>query len=296
MSFHHVLLLESIQKDAFELLEKNVKTISGISFEHASIDAIVTRGKGQVDAALIESLPNLKLIVRCGVGLNNIDVATANARNIEVLNTPGLNAATVAEHTIGLMIALQRQLYQNIVATKNDDWTIRNQYGGDELRGKTLGILGLGDIGQRVAKIATAFEMNVVYWNRSRKAVDYDFYSLEEVLSQSDILSIHLPLTQKTEALLDTEKIDLCSPNILIINTARAEIIAPTALLQALSTNKIKGYAADVPRSQSDIESELSQFDQVLLTPHIASLTARTYRDICMMGVQHVLGHFGLIR
>ena len=129
-----VLLLESIHDDALRLLEEHVRIV----FEESApsdIDVIVTRGKGQVNAQLIQYLPNLKVIARCGVGLNNIDLQMAKSKNIAVLNTPGLNAATVAEHTNGLMLTLQRQLTKNIKATKQDDWQIRNQYGGDELRG-----------------------------------------------------------------------------------------------------------------------------------------------------------------
>ncbi|MEM1325368.1 MAG: NAD(P)-dependent oxidoreductase [Bacteroidota bacterium] len=283
-----VLLLESIHEDAHQILAQQ-STVVTAEYNPTAVDAIITRGKGQVNADLIHQLPNLKVIARCGVGLNNVDLESARAKGLEVLNTPGLNAATVAEHTIGLMLMLQRQLYRNIAATKQGDWQIRNQYGGDELRGKTLGILGMGDIGQRVAKIATALEMNVVYWNRSAKDVYYDRLSLENVLIDSDIISIHLPLTEETRYLLDQEKLALCHRNVLIINTARAEIIEPNALLEALQNDKIKGYAADVPRSQSNIEKQLYTLDQVLLTPHIASLTARTYRDICVTSAVNVL-------
>lgn len=166
MGKQNVLLLETIAESAHSLLEQHGQVFladspySGgeIAAQHP-IHAIVTRGKGDVSQQLIDQCPDLKVIARCGVGLDNVDVPHATKKGVKVLNTPGANAATVAEHTIALMLMLQRHLYQSVQAVKANDWGYRTQYQGDELNGKRLGILGLGNIGSRVAQIAQALGM-----------------------------------------------------------------------------------------------------------------------------------------
>lgn len=285
-----VLLLESIAEPAHQLLAQHAQIYMPTDLKNeVPINAIITRGKGQVNRALIDAHPNLKVVARCGVGLNNIDVEYAQSKGIEILNTPGLNAASVAEHTIALLLNLQRHIHQSVQATKNDYWDFRNTYQGDEVRGKTLGILGMGNIGRRVAKIAAALELQVVYWDRMEQEVPFRFLSFEEVLQEADILSLHLPLTKETTAILGQDQLMNLPKKPLLLNTARAELINTTALVQALEHQHISGYAADVARSGTAAEKRLLQLEQVLITPHIASLTARTYEEICMTAVRKVL-------
>jgi D-3-phosphoglycerate dehydrogenase len=167
-----VLLLESVSRQADKLLKAQVKVSEAASpdsggeiAQSAAIHGIVTRGKGDVNRQLIGQCPDLEVIARCGVGLDNIDVDFATRRGIKVVNAPGSNADTVAEHTLGLMLMLQRHLYPSVAAVKNRDWDFRKGYQGDEIRGKTLGILGMGNIGKKVAKLASVFGMNVIYWD-----------------------------------------------------------------------------------------------------------------------------------
>ena len=155
-----VLLLETISEEAHFLLKQRCEIV-GPNFpdgpeDHGEVKAIITRGKGNVNSSLIEKCKSLRAIARCGVGLDNIDVGFASKLDIPVLNTPGMNADTVAEHTIALILMLVRQMSQSISEVQNGNWQFRKNYGGDEVRGKKLGILGLGSIGNKVAVIARA--------------------------------------------------------------------------------------------------------------------------------------------
>lgn len=297
---HKILLLETIAKDAMNLLEsaEDIEILTGYD-EHSlqqvisnqQINGIITRGKGQVNEALISSFPELKTITRCGVGLDNVDVDFATKRNIKVVNAPGSNSATIAEHTISLMLMLQRNLYRSINEVKAGNWDWRKQFTGDEINGKTLGILGLGNIGKRVAKIAEVMGMNIVYWNLFEEKVPYKFLPLEEVLKTSDIVTLHLPLTPDTANLINTQRLELMKPSAILINTARGGIIDQKAVAEALTNGKLGGFGADVlieepPRAADE---ELVNHPNSLITAHVGSLTARTYTEMCVSTVKNTL-------
>jgi D-3-phosphoglycerate dehydrogenase / 2-oxoglutarate reductase len=248
-----VLLLETIADDALTILQDHVNVYTGYddaslksALENQEIQAVITRGKGQINKALMEAIPALQVAARCGVGLDNVDVQEATARNIMVINAPGSNAATIAEHTLSLMLMLIRNMYESVAQVKQDNWNWRNQYAGDELNGKTLGVLGMGNIGKRVAKLGEAFGMNVLYWSRSPQELPYSYLPLNEVLQQSDVVSLHLPFTKETGTIIGAEQLSLMKPNSLLINTARGALIDHEALLSALNEQKISGFAADV--------------------------------------------------
>ncbi len=259
----------------------------------APIRAIITRGKGRVDRELLDACPQLEVIARVGVGLDNVDVAYATEMGVRVINLPGSNAATVAEHTFGLMLSLQRRIHQAINEVKADNWAYRLAYGGDELRGKTLAILGRGNVGKSVAKLATAFQMKVLFLARPQvqsKDVKRDERGIQLLLEQADLLSLHLPLTEGTRHLLNEVTLKHCKPGALIVNTARGEIIDHAALLRALRSGAIGGYAADVMSTDQRAESgTLLQLPQVLVTPHMASLTKLTFVDMCEQSVRNLL-------
>ena len=292
----NILLLESVSPEAMDILLASGKVFpSGTPDEgHAlaarqSIHAIVTRGKGRVDAGLISMCPELKVIVRCGVGLDNIDVGQASERGIMVVNAPGSNAATVAEHTIALMLMLQRNLFHSVNAVRKSRWDFRNGYRGDEIGGKTLGILGLGSIGSRVAALASAFGMRVFYWSKTAAGNPYTYLPLEEVLTRSDLLSIHLPLTPDTHHLIGKRELEQMPGHALLINTARGALIDEEALTAALLNEEIGGFAADVLETEPPGKNNpLLKMPNVLITPHSASLTATTYNNMCVAAVKNV--------
>ncbi|MEL6943930.1 MAG: hydroxyacid dehydrogenase [Bacteroidota bacterium] len=294
----NILLLESITEEALAILKDSSNVfVSSTPFsggeiaEKHNIHAIVTRGKGDVSQELITKCPDLQIIARCGVGLDNVDVEFASQQNVKVVNAPGSNADTVAEHTLALMLSLQRNLYNSIHAVKNDDWNFRKNYKGDEIRGKTLGILGLGDIGRKVAALASVFGMKVIYWGKKAKESPYTFMShLDQLLEQADILSIHLPLVEGTKTLIDKKALQKMQKHALIINTSRGAIIDQNALIDALQSNEIGGFAADVLATEPpDANSPLLQLDNVLITPHAASLTATTYNQMCVLTVKNTI-------
>ncbi|WP_235298746.1 2-hydroxyacid dehydrogenase [Portibacter marinus] len=255
-----------------------------------ALHAIVARGKSIVDQHLIKSLPNLQVISKCGVGLDSIDVDFASSNGIQVLNTPGVNSDSVAEHTLSFILMLQRKMHTASSEVRKGNWNYRNQYSGDEIRDKTLGILGMGEIGQRVATLATCFGMKVQYWNRSEKSVPYGFRSLEQLIETSDIISIHLPLSPATKGLINKESIRKMKKGVLLINTARNGIIEENALIDSLKSGSIGGYAADVPFvDPPGSDHPLLAFENVLFTPHSSSLTKRTFDEICQLASMNVV-------
>ena len=294
----NILLLESVSDQASLLLNKHTQVLEAASprlgqplAEAHPIHGIITRGKGDVSAELISKCPELEVIARCGVGLDNVDVDAATKQGIKVVNAPGINADTVAEHALTLMLALQRQLFSTVQAVKANDWDARKSYTGDEIRGKTLGILGLGNIGKKVARLAMAFGMSVIYWDaRKQEGVEYPFLPLEEVLQNADIISVHLPLVPETHQLLNEKSLLHLRSHAILVNTSRGEVIDQQALIQALGRKKIGGFGADVLAVEPPAPNDpLLQFDNVLVTPHSASLTARTYNEMCVLTVNNAI-------
>ncbi|MFC3417524.1 NAD(P)-dependent oxidoreductase [Algoriphagus hitonicola] len=295
-----ILLLETLAEEAMEILEstEEVEVIMGLdesslqaALKSNDISAIITRGKGQVRAPLMDQIPSLKIIARAGVGLDNIDVNEASKRGIKVVNAPNSNANTIAEHTISLMLNLQRNLFTAFTMVKEGRWNDRGKYVGDELHGKTLGILGMGNIGKKVARIAEAFGMKICYWSAFKEAVPYPNLSLQEVLENSDVVSLHLPLTQDTENLINENALGQLKPGALLINTARGKIIDQKALLNALDSGKLGGFAGDVlavepPEADDD---PLIKHPKTLITAHVGSLTKTTYTQMCTMTVENTL-------
>jgi D-3-phosphoglycerate dehydrogenase / 2-oxoglutarate reductase len=295
----NVLLLETIANEALELLKKaeNIQIFTAYGDAPLSkiiaenpIHAVITRGKGQVNKALLEACPQLQVAARCGVGLDNVDVKEATARKIKVVNAPGANASTIAEHTLSLMLMLQRNLYQSVNEVKTGNWEARSRFQGDELNGKTLGILGLGSIGKKVAKLADAFGMKVIYWSRNRLKSKYKFASFEDVLKKSDMISIHLPYLPETHHLINEKAFSMMKPHAILINTARGSIIDQDILYKALDNKTIAGFGADVLAVEPPVENDpLLSHPKALITAHVGSLTATTYTKMCVSTVQNTL-------
>jgi D-3-phosphoglycerate dehydrogenase len=293
----NVLLLETIANEALALLSESVNVVRAkddtslpASFNGQDIHAVITRGKGQINKKLLASCPRLEVAARCGVGLDNVDVEGASARNVKVIHAPGANAATIAEHSLSLMLMLMRQMYESVEQVKSGNWNWRNTYSGDELNGKTLGILGMGNIGKRVAKLADAFGMNVLYWSRSVQDLPYRFTILEEVLQQSDIVSVHLPFSPETGCLIQKEQLALMKAGSFLVNTARGALIDHQALFEALTAGRLAGFAADVlPEEPPAANDPVLLHPRSLITPHSGSLTATTYREMCVYTVKNVL-------
>lgn len=292
-----IVLLETIHPDAEALLAAHDRVVLaespgdlGTRIPYSEIVAILTRGRGQIRRPLLEACPNLRVVARCGVGLDNIDVAVAQERGIAVERAPGSTTIAVAEHTILLMLALARRLNALADAVKAGNWAVRNHYEGHDLYGKTLGIIGMGAIGQRVAALATAFGMEVCYWNRTPRTLPYRQVDLPTLLRQADVVSLHSALAPETHHLLGERELTLLKPTAMLINTARGTIIDPDALRTAIKAGRLAGFGADVlDQEPPDPTDPLLTHERVLITPHTSALTAETYRAMCIQTVQNVL-------
>lgn len=299
-----IVLLETIHPDAEALLATYDRVVLaetpadlGTRIPYDEIVAILTRGRGQIRRPLLEACPHLRVVARCGVGLDNIDVAVAQVRGIAVERAPGSTTIAVAEHTLLLMLGLARRLDLLAGAVKAGNWSVRNAYEGHDLYGKILGIIGMGDIGQRVATLATAFGMAVIYWNRTPKALPYRQVELATLLQQADVVTLHCALAPETHHLLGTRELALLKPTALLINTARGALLDPAALRTAILANRIAGFGADVlDQEPPDPADPLLQQDRVLITPHTSALTAETYRAMCMQTAQNVLAVLTKVR
>ena len=261
---------------------------------HAAIAdarAIIVRNQTKVDRELIATAKRLEVIGRAGVGLDNVDVKAASDAGVVVAFTPEQNAISVAELAIGLMLSLARQIPAADASTKSGKWE-RQVFTGTELFGKTLGLVGLGRIGFLVATRARAFGMKVLAHDAfvSPDSVlvaesGAQLVSLDELLAQSDVISVHVPRTPQTERFIDAGKFAQMKPNALFVNTSRGEVVDEAAMIAALRQRRIAGAALDVRTAEPPTAGELEKLPNVILTPHIAAFTlegqTRVVSSIC---------------
>jgi len=250
---------------------------NGLAAALADADALVVRSAVQVDDALMEAAPKLRVIGRAGVGVDNIDAEAATRRGIVVMNTPGANAVAVAELTIGLMLALARKLPAANSTMHAGKWEKKSLQGA-ELRGKTLGILGLGRIGLEVARRAKAFGLEIVGSDPFVSAAvarenGITLVSVEELLAKADYLTLHVGLTPQTHGIVNAKTLATMKKGVRIINCARGELVDDAALVAALKSGHVAGAALDVFVSEPLKDSPYFELDNVILTPHIAGST-----------------------
>jgi D-3-phosphoglycerate dehydrogenase / 2-oxoglutarate reductase len=240
-------------------------------------DALMVRSATRVDAELLAAAPRLRVVARAGTGVDNVDVVTASARGVLVVNSPGANSISVAEHTWALMLSLARSVPAADRAMKEAHWEKR-RFLGSELRGKTLGVVGLGRIGQEVVHRARAFGMKAIAHDpfisvEIAKGLSVPLLSLDDVCGASDYLTLHVPATAETKHLLNAARLGKCKPGIRIINTARGELIDEAALYQAIEAGIVAGAGLDVFEHEPPNDWSLARLSQVIGTPHIAAST-----------------------
>jgi D-3-phosphoglycerate dehydrogenase len=256
----------------------------GLAAALADADALVVRSAVQVDDALMEKAPKLRVIGRAGVGVDNIDAEAATRRGIVVMNTPGANAVAVAELTIGLMLALARKLPAANSSMHAGKWEKKNLQGA-ELRGKTLGILGLGRIGLEVAKRARGFGLEILGSDPFVSAAiareaGIKLVSLEELIAGSDYLTLHVGLTLQTTGVINAKTLARMKKGVRIINCARGELIEDADLVAALKSGQVAGAALDVFAVEPLKESPYFDLDNVILTPHVAGSTGEAQEAV----------------
>jgi D-3-phosphoglycerate dehydrogenase / 2-oxoglutarate reductase len=256
----------------------------GLAAALADADALVVRSAVQVDDALLEHAPKLRVIGRAGVGVDNIDAEAATRRGIVVMNTPGANAVAVAELTIGLMIALARKVPAANATMHAGKWEKKNLQ-GSELRAKTLGILGLGRVGLEVAKRARAFGMEIMGTDPFVSAAfarenGIGLVPIEELFAKSDYLTLHVGLTPQTHGIINAKTIATMKKGVRIINCARGELICDADLATALKSGQVAGAALDVFTVEPPKDSPYLGLDNVLLSPHVAGSTAEAQEAV----------------
>lgn len=241
--------------------------------------ALIVRNQTKVNRELIDAAPELKIIARAGVGLDNVDTEYAHKKGIVVCFTPDANSISVAELTIGLMLALMRKIPEARQDTLTGGWN-RLKFTGSELYGKSFGLIGMGRIGSLTAARAKAFGMNILAADPFLKAdapqlkgLNASLLSLDELLAESDVVSCHSPLTADTRKMLTYQHFRRMKPDAFFINTSRGEVVDERGLTQALLEHKLAGAALDVREIEPPKHSPLNQMENVILTPHIAAFT-----------------------
>lgn len=276
-----VLVREPIAEAGIELLRErfdvDVDANGDLADTIGGYDAIVIRSATKIDAATLEKADRLKVIGRAGVGVDNVDVEAATRRGIVVANAPESTVISAAEHTVGLMLALSRNIPQAHAALKEGRWE-RSRYGGLELEGKKLGVLGFGRIGQQVARRARGLDMAVVAYDpfvakeRFRELGVDRAETVDEVLAAAEFLTLHLPLTPETRGSIDEAAFAKMRDGVRIVNAARGELLDEYALLDALRSGKVAAAALDV-FSAEPYSGPLLELDNVVATPHLAAST-----------------------
>ena len=281
----NILIAEPIAPAALELLrgEPGWNVIVSNPKEYAQhlaeADALLVRSAVQVTAAVLDKAPKLRVIGRAGVGVDNVDLDAATAAGVLVMNTPGGNAVSVAEHTLALMLAMARHIPQANASTRAGKWE-KKKFMGNELRGKTLGIVGLGSIGREVVKRARAFEMRVVAHDpyvTSKIAEDLGVGvggPCPRSTPQSDYITLHVAATPETTGMLSREAFAAMKPGVRIVNCARGELVDEAALAEAIASGKVAGAALDVFATEPvPAGYPLFASEAVLATPHIGGST-----------------------
>lgn len=241
-------------------------------------DVVIVRGRTKITKDVIEKGENLKIIGRAGIGLDNIDLDSAESKGIKVFNTPESSTNAVAELTIGLMINLTRGISKGDFGIKQGNW-LKDELMSFELKGKTLGIIGMGRIGTQVARLAKAFGMRILVHDVIEldkdvlNEVGAKVVPLDELLSSSDIVTLHVTLTDETYHMIDEEKLSKMKKGAYMINTSRGAVVDEKALLNALKNGSIKGVALDVFEVEPPGSSELVKLHNVVTTPHIGAQT-----------------------
>jgi D-3-phosphoglycerate dehydrogenase len=236
-------------------------------------DGMVVRSRTKVRQPLIDQATNLKVIVRGGVGLDNIDVDYARSKGIAVLNTPAASSASVAEQTIGYLFSLARHLPQATASMKAGLWE-KKKFKGTELAGKRLGLVGCGRIGQEVARRANALGMDVVFYRRSKVELDYaQQVPLGELIRTSDYISLHVPHTDETHNILDADAFAAMKDGVYVVNCGRGGTLDEDALFGAIQSGKVAGAALDVYAEEPSKGHKLHTLEQVIGSPHVGAAT-----------------------
>jgi D-3-phosphoglycerate dehydrogenase len=269
--------VDVLRAEGWEVDARTGRAPEQLADDVADADAIVVRSATKVTAPIIAAAPRLRVIARAGTGVDNVDVAAASARGIVVMNAPGANSISVAELALGQMLALARHLPAADAAMKQGKWE-KKKFLGEELRDKTLGLAGLGRIGQEVARRAASFGMRIIAHDPFISAqvagdLGVELVSLDELFARADYVSLHMPSNEKTRHIVNAERLARAKKGIRLINTARGDLIDEAALADAIEAGHVAGAALDVFQKEPTVDFRLQNLPQVVATPHIAAST-----------------------
>jgi D-3-phosphoglycerate dehydrogenase len=282
-----VVLYEEMHKVGTEYLRERAEVVISPKPDEETViplaqdaDAVIIRANGKITKRLLENAPQLKVVGRHGVGLETIDREEATRRGIWVVYTPEANAMAVAEHALGMILALTRKMPLVDQEVRRGAWEVRYRFLGKQIHGRTLGVIGLGRIGRNLATMCRkAFEMRVMYYDKIRspemeEQLPCEFVPLDELLAEADVVSIHAPQTPETIGLLNEERIAKMKPGAILINAARGGIVDENALAKALQEGRLFGAGLDVfSKEPPDTEHPIFQAENVLTSAHMAAHT-----------------------
>ncbi len=298
-----ILVADALGEEGINILcscaEVDVKT--GLKAEEiisiiGGYDALIVRSQTQVTARVIEAGKKLQVIGRAGVGVDNIDVDEATQRGILVVNAPTGNTISATEHTIALMLALARHIPQANASLKSGAWR-RNEFTGTEVRNKTLGIIGLGNVGSEVAKRARGLEMKVIAYDpfisvEHARNLQVEPVPLEQLLKESDFITLHIPLTESTKGLIGAKEMALVKPTVRLINAARGGLVDEEALVKAIKEKRVAGAAFDVFKTEPITSSILFEEAKIIVTPHLGASTTEAQTLVARDVAEQVVAIF----
>ena len=290
--------IELLAKEAVMVRNPYGRALSSEELKDSLRDAdAALLGNDVCDSEVLSSAKNLKVVSRHGVGVDNVDLEAATQNGIIVANTPSVNKTAVAEHTMALILSLLRRIPQADASLRSGKWE-GLKFMGNELAGRKLGIVGLGAIGTEVAKRAKCFGMDVLYLKRRRredleKEMGIVYRPLEQLLRESDIVSIHLPLTPETKGMIGKRELALMNKDAYLINTARGGVVDDDSLAEALMERRIAGAALDVfGKEPPDFDGSLFQLDSVIFTPHVGAYTLEAVRKMDLISAENIVKVF----
>ena len=272
-------------------------TAEGLGRMAAESEAVITYLSDKIDRSIIDRGAKLKIIANYGAGFNNIDVNYARVKGVWVTNTPGVLHETTADLTWAMILGVARRIVPADRFTREGKfhgWGAKMFLGGD-VYGKTLGIVGCGEIGRAVAQRAFGFSMRVLYHQRNRlpqseeKRLDAELVSLKQLLQESDFITLHVPLTEETKYMIGKEEIELMKPTACFIHTARGKVVDDKALVEALRERRIAGAALDVYENEPELTDGMTKLDNLLLLPHIGSASVETRNRMALLVAENVL-------
>ncbi len=300
-----VLISDTLSKEGIEILKKaqgiEVDVMTNLTKEELrgvikEYDGLVIRSATKVTADIIEAADRLKVVGRAGIGLDNVDAPAASKRGIVVMNTPGGNTITTAEHAIAMMLSLARKIPQATGSMKAGKWE-KSAFMGAEVYNKTLGVVGIGRVGSIVANRAQGLKMNVLAFDpflspEAAEKMGITLVSFEKLLEEADFITVHTPLTSETRNLINRETIGKMKKGVFIINCARGGIVNENDLKEALVSKKVAGAALDVFEEEPTKNRELLALDSVIATPHLGASTDEAQRNVAIAIAQQVADYF----